>query len=338
MMGGRMRGTVALCSVVGLLASARPAFAEPPPVSLALEQCPHLSSSELERIFSAELGSPTAIPGDPGITEVTIVCEGVRVVIRVKDPLSRKTVQRSFDTTAFDEKATPRLIALAASELVLASWAELYSNPTPTVEPEGKPPSPTEANAIRQALRERSFFAGEPEDPQQRPDPEEAENRVLRIVALGSVRTFPGEETTPSGDDGTLWGGGMRLGEERFKLVAWSLDTLIERGTVIAHGGEELTVSEITSWTIGGSLLAYYSFKEVFTARLGVGLRAGLIAQDSPTVAPWGWPLGVTSLTLRAKSLVMEFSGEGGYVAFPASGGEVSGFWLSGQFGLGMVL
>jgi len=334
----RMRGTVALGSLVGLLAWARTASAAPPPVSLTLERCPHLKTAEVERIFSAELGSPTTVPGDPNVTAVTIVCEGVRVLVRVKDPLSRKTVQRSFDTATFDEKATPRLVALAASELVLASWAELYSNPTPTVQPEGPPPTPEASTAVRQTLRERSFFAGEPEAPREPSDPEAAENRVFRLVALGSIRTFPGEETTPEGHDSTLYGGGVRIGEERFKLVAWSLDMLIERGTVIAHAGESISPNRITSFTLGGAMLAYYSFKDVFTVRLGVGLRAGFIAQDSPTVAPWGWPLGVTAWTLRARSFVLEFSGEGGYVTFSTAGGEVSGFWLSGQLGMGVVL
>ena len=158
------------------------------------------------------------------------------------------------------------------------------------------------------------------------------------LVALASVRTFPGEATNASGEKGTLWGGGVRLGEERFRLVAWSLDTLIERGTVIAHSGERVTATEVTSFTIGGALLAYYAFRDVLTMRLGVGLRAGLIAGDSPTVAPWGWPLGVTTWTLHGGGAVLELSGEGGYVSFPASGGEVSGFWLSGQLGVGMVL
>jgi hypothetical protein len=338
MMPGRMRGTVAVCLVVGLLGWAPSASAEPPPVSLALERCPHLSTAEVERIFSAELGSPATIPGDPNVTEVTIVCEDERVLVRVKDPLSRKTVQRSFDTKTFDKKATPRLVALAASELVLASWAELYSNPTPSVQPVGPAPSQKEASAVRKALRERSFFAGEPEGPTARPDPEEAENRVLRLVALASVRTFPGEPTAPSGESGTLWGGGARIGEERFRLVAWSLDTLIERGTVIAHSGERVTASRVTSFTIGGALLAYYTFRNMFTTRLGVGLRAGVIAGDSSSVAPWGWPLGTTSLTLRGERILLELSGEGGYVSFPASGGEVSGFWLSGQLGIGVVL
>jgi hypothetical protein len=331
MMAEGMRGKVALWSLLWLLGWARPAFAGPPPVNVTLEACPNLNPAEVERIFSAELGSANPGVSDPTVTEVTITCEGERVVIRVKDPLSRKTVQRSFDTSAFDPKATPRLIALAASELVLASWAELYSNPQPTVEPEGPKPTPDDATAVRKALRELAFFREEPEPPTPATAADEPEERVLRVLGLFSLRGFPE-------DDSSLMGGGLRVGEERFRLVGWSLDTLIERGTLIAHAGETITKSEATSWTIGGALLAYYSYKQFVTVRLGVGLRAGAVFADKPRVAPWGWPLGVSVITFRAQSFVMDFSGEGGYVAFPASGGEVSGFWLSGQVGMGMVL
>ena len=331
MMAAGMRGKVALWTLFGLLCGARPALAETPPVNVTLEACPHLDPTEVERIFSAELGSATPGVSDPTVTEVTITCEGARVIIRVKDPLSRKIVQRSFDTSTFDPKATPRLIALAASELVLASWAELYSNPQPTVEPEGPKPTPDEATAVRKALRELTYLREDPEAPTAEPDPNDAEERVLRVLGLASVRTFPKDKSF-------LAGGGLRLGEERFRLVGWSLDTLLETGKLVARSGERTTESKATSFTIGGALLAYYSYKQIVTVRLGVGLRAGAVFTDKPRVAPWGWPLGVSVITLRAKSFVMDFSGEGGYVAFPASGGEVSGFWLSGQFGMGMVL
>jgi hypothetical protein len=324
-----MRGKVALCWLFGVLFRAPEAKAESPPVNVTLEACPKLNPAEVERIFAAELGSATLPVADPTVTEVQIVCDGARVIVRVKDPLSRKTVQRSFDTTNFDDRARPRFIAIAASELVLASWAELYSNPTPTVEPEGPKPSSEDATAARKALRELSFFSDEPEPRAE--DPSEPEERVLRVVGMASVRGFP--------EDGSaLYGGGLRLGEERFRLIGWSLDTLIERGTVVAHSGEEVIRSTATSATIGGALLAYYTYKKTLTVRLGVGLRAGVVAAESLAVAPWGWPLGVSAITLRGGSFVVDFSGEGGYVQFPASGGEVSGFWLSGQFGMGMVL
>jgi hypothetical protein len=321
-----------LGTVVGLLAWAPLALAKAPPVSLALEECPHLSTPEIERIFAAELGAASTTTANPGVTEVTIVCSDVHVLVRVKDPLSRKTVQRSFDTSTFDPRATPRLVALAASELVLASWAELYSNPTPAVEPEGPVPSANATMAALSALRERTQLGGVDAEPRPRPDPDEPDDRVLRLVALASVRAFPG-------DSGALYGGGARLGEERFRLVAWALDTIIERGQVISRVGGQPIESTVTSATFGGSLLAYYSFKQVLTLRLGVGLRAGVVVASKPSIAPWGWPLGVTIWSLRVGAFVADVSGEAGYVAFPISqGGEVRGYWLSGQLGIGMVL
>jgi hypothetical protein len=331
MMLGRMRGAAVLGSVVGLFLWGRVASAAAPPVSLALDGCPHLSPTEVERILSAELGATLAVEGGPNVTEVTIVCEDVRVLVRVKDPLSRKTVQRSFDTSTFDMRATPRLIALAASELVLASWAELYSNPTPSVEPEGPIPSPESARAAREALRELTLL-----DPPDEPEPrspteaDEPDERVMRVLALASLRAF-------TANSSMLYGGGARVGEERFRLVAWTLDTLIENGPVVATVGDRTIRSNVTSWTFGASLLAYYRF-EVLTLRAGAGLRAGIVAADEATIAPWGWPLGVASFTLRIGSFVTDVSGEAGYVAFSVNEGEVRGYWMSAQLGLGMVL
>src|SRR6185503_1988304 len=194
-------------------------------------------------------------------------------------------------------------------------WAELYSNPTPAVEPEGLEPSPLDASAAREALLERSFPNGEPREPgpRHRADSDEPDERLLRAVALASVRQFTGRE-------GVLYGGGARLGEERFRLVGWALDTLIERGTVEVKIAAQQRMREVTSATFGASLLAYYRYKAL-TLRVGAGLRAGVVASGEPTLAPWGWPLGVSTWTLRIGSFVTDLSGEAGYVVFPVSGG-----------------
>jgi hypothetical protein len=325
-----MRGWLGLAFSLGVIGWAPVALAGAPPVSLVLEECPHLSRSEVERIFSAELGSSTTDQTSPNVTDVTIVCEGAKVAVRVKDPISRKTVQRSFDTSSFDAKATPRLVALAASELVLASWAELYSNPLPQVEPEGTPPSPGEAAAVLDVLSEKRIVREEGPKPRSSHDEQsdEPDERVLRLVGLGSWRELLSQE-------GSLAGGGVRIGEERLRLVAWALDTIIERGQVRGEGGSHHT---ITSATIGGSLLAYYRWKPL-TFRLGVGLRAGIVAEREATLAPWGWPLGTTIWTLRVDPFVLDVSGEAGYAVFSISdAATVRGYWLSGQLGLGMVL
>jgi hypothetical protein len=329
-----MRGWLGLALSLGLVGWAPVALAGAPPVSLVLEECPDLSRSEVERIFSAELGSSTTDQTSPNVTDVTIICEGARVVVRVKDPLSRKTVQRSFDTSSFDERATPRLVALAASELVLASWAELYSNPLPQVEPEGAPPSSGEAKAVLDVLKEKKVVHDDEKRTSIRraEQSDEPDERVLRLVALGSIRGFPAEE------DSVLGGGGLRLGEERFRLVAWSLDSFFEGGDVVGKQGSQSVTEHVVSWTVGGALLAYYRWKPL-TFRLGVGLRAGVVSAEKTAVAPWGWPLGTTIWTLRFGSFVMDVSGEAGYVVFPlAEGAMVRGYWLSAQGGFGMVL
>lgn len=314
---------VAAWSVAGLLL-APGAFAAPPPVSLALEGCSDLNAPEVERIFAAELGATSTPEAGPGVTEVTVTCEGVRLLVRVKDPLSRKTVQRSFDGTTFDDRAVERLVALAASELVLASWAELYANPVPQVRPEGPEPPIDAAAAALDFVRERALV--ESERPRERRESRRSretnrpDERALRVLALGSVRSFPGRDTP-------LFGGGARIGEEPIPIVSYALDALVER-----------TVESpfVTTATIGASLFAYYRVS-VLTLRIGAGLRAGLVTENRVALAPWGWPLGTTAWTLRLQSFVMDLSGEAGYVVLPF-GDSSRGYWLSGQLGVGMVM
>ena len=50
-------------------------------------------------------------------------------------------------------------------------------------------------------------------------------DRAFRIIGVFSVRSF----FTHSG---ALWGGGLRVAEERFKTVGWTLDALVESGEV----------------------------------------------------------------------------------------------------------
>ncbi|MGC4092848.1 MAG: hypothetical protein QM756_34185 [Polyangiaceae bacterium] len=82
-------------------------------------------------------------------TWVVVQCNGSKVVVEVHDPLSRKIVQRRFDFGPAASRARGRLVALAAAELVLASWAELAVLPAPRVEPEGPPPSPVQRELAR---------------------------------------------------------------------------------------------------------------------------------------------------------------------------------------------
>jgi hypothetical protein len=313
------------------------AYASAPPVRVTVDQCEAIDEAEVRRILSAELGtSPSNIAG-PSVTDVVITCEHTRVIVRVRDPISRKAMQRSFDIGLSDPKARSRLVALASSELILASWAELEMNPRLKVAPEGPEPNPQAISAAKRAVDD---FEYHPKPPPPWYETETPRDRLLRFVFMGSVRGFFDRT-------GTLWGGGFRVGEERFRIVSWSADFLFETGDVQTNAHAPYRVE---TGTLGAWLLLYKRWG-ILTGRAGAGLRlvavsstprAPNIAEGSTTIAPWGWPLAASSLTLKlGPTFLVELSGEVGYAVLPvpsASDPGVRGAWFSGQFGVGFAL
>jgi hypothetical protein len=327
-----------------------------PPVFLELEGCSELDESEVRRIMSAELRARPVDAKGPDVTEVSISCSANGAAVKVRDPISRKTVRRSFDLGTAEPKARGRLVAIGATELVLASWAELFTNPNPKVEPEGPRPSPPMASAARSVASGAkppstapttahpaprpppSPPASEPARYEPRPRPwyvlDSPADRQFRVVGVASARGF-------FKSDGILWGGGLRFGEERFRFVSWSADVLVETGSLATSGNQY----GVTTTTAGGALMLYYKNRH-FTARLGAGLRAGFAGAThggsaAASLAPWGWPLGTTSVTLRiSRSVVIDLAAEAGYMVLPVPGtGEksIEGAWFSGQFGIGFI-
>jgi hypothetical protein len=361
-----MRVSASLGFLLGLTL-ASPAAAVGPPLLLGVSDCGELDEREVRRLVVAELGAIPVEQHGPGVTLVTVRCTGLRVVVRVDDPLSKKTVARGFDTGPLDPRARARWVALAASELVLSSWVELDTNPTPKVEPEGpaapaparraaqaavrrRTPVPTIARASalgRPGATVRAPVVAQRVQPQ-RPaaETEAAEPRLAadklarnaRAVALVSARRF-------FDDSGSLWGGGVRLSEERFRHISWSADLLFEAGSVASR----LTDYRLRSGTVGGWLMLYERANAI-TLRLGAGIRMGVIASlasnapdgtpaSASAVAPWGWPLAATSISVAGGPIVIEYSMEAGYVVLPVggtSGPSVRGGWFSGQLGLGV--
>jgi hypothetical protein len=360
-----MRVSLASVLLLGLTLVAAETRANGPPFLLGATGCGELDEREMRRLVAAELGAIQVEQRGPGVTLVSVHCGGLRVVIRVDDPLSKKTVQRAFDTGPMDHRARARWIALAASELVLSSWVELETNPAPQVQPEGPavpapvrraaqaavrrltppPPAPrapapvgaaggvtTSAGTESKSSEEPQTGGGNHEDPDHQ--------RSFRAVALGSVRTF-------FNDDGTLWGGGMRFSEERFRHMSWSADFLFEAGSIDTAKADY----RVRSGSIGGWLMLY-ARRRVVTARVGAGLRVGFAAslaentstdyegsRNSGAVAPWGWPLAAASLSIDLGPLVTELAFESGYVVLPvggSGGASVAGGWFSAQLGLGV--
>jgi hypothetical protein len=338
-----------------------------PPVHMLVRECEGVVETEVERVIAAELGAETGADDqaqDP--TWIVARCTGNRVIIEVSDGISRKTLRRSFDLGAAPLGTRGRLIAVAASELVLAGWAELAIRPKLRVEPEGDPPSEGRVRAAIERAQQVRATASNEQWPKE-PAPEAAtasdqpsepplardraerrgnwfslqppERRMFRIVPLASLRSFVGH-------DGALWGGGLRLGEERLVSTGWALDALVESGRIDAF--------HIDNYTVGGELYLYVS-SPYAALRAGAGLRAGL-ATSSPsapseamplqeatrTPAPWGWPMLTLSATLGTKGgPVLEVSGEAGYVALPVTSGRygqsIRGPWFALQAGIGFA-
>lgn len=308
------------------------AAAAEPPVLIALDRCEELDQVEVRRVFVAELGVRSAEASGPGVTEATVICQGPRVIVRVYDPLSRKLLQRSFSLSRADRQARPRLVSIAAAELVLASWAELGTNPEPEVEPDGPPPEPETARAARTIVKlqtlsyeSRAVPAGEADAP---PD------RMFRLAALASARQF-------FNYSGTLVGGGLRIGEERLRWLSWSADALFETGSLDGDNHYDVYTA-----TVGGHLFVSGRVGRL-TARVGAGLRAGLASAATETgngvasLAPWGWPLAATSLSFKvSEAFVLELAAEGGYVRLPVQGRAerlIEGGWISGQAGVAVI-
>jgi hypothetical protein len=321
-------------------------------VRVLLKGCTDVREEEVERILTTELAvdaSHSESVKEP--TWVVVACAGNKVVLEVHDPLSRKIVQRRFDFGRSKAQARGRLIALAAAELVLASWAELAVLPAPRVQPEGGPPDPdgrrlardrviAPPNAGTMLLGTDPVLASETRGP--------GGERIVygdyvwerlpgrtnsRALALASIRKFPGH-------DGALIGGGVRYGSDLMPLHGWAVDMLVESGTL---GGVRAD-----NWSAGGMLYFVGESGRHLVLRGGAGLRAGLIRTFGPGSksdlafpAFWGWPLLAIAVSAKLDRLLVEVASEAGYATLPARPGNPEssrGVWLGVQLGFGLAL
>ncbi len=344
-----------------------------PPLRLSLHSCEHLIDGEVERILLLELGSKRAEEGSVLVTEVMIECGPTRSIITVEDAITRKVLRRAIPADPTGE-GQARLLALAASELLLASWAELDINPHPLVEPEGLVPSAELVSNAREALRARHSAA--PRHPPNNRSSSEAARLDFETVNDDSAVALDLEPPSPVrmsprdrheqqrtssrlrvlgvlsgrgilGLPGMLYGGGVRVGQDSYGVVAWTLDALLERGTVDA----DLGALGLTAVSVGG-IVGYSHKASLMTLRAGGGLRWGLTvvqaeldgaAASSVTSSPWGWPVLSASLTLHTnEALVVEWGAEAGYAVLPVGKSSgigapaLRGAWVGASFGVGV--
>jgi hypothetical protein len=321
-----------------------------PPVRLMLHDCPQISEVEVERVLAAELGSESAPNDDADPTFIVVTCAERRVLIEVTDVVSRKTLQRKFDLGRSTPRARPRLLAIAAAELVLASWAEIALRPRLRVEPEGPAPSASRARAAAARARTaastpdvRDATMTADDDPEVEAEArarrswwltlQVPERRHFRVVPLVSTRSFIDH-------GGRLWGGGLRIGEEPLAYASWALDTLFESGTLENPSSSY----KVDTWTLGALMYLHHRLGLV-ALRAGAGLRGGFVAsrvasgEATRSAIPWGWPMLALNVTVGDHAQV-ELSAEASYVALPVTattlGVSVRGLWLALQLGIGI--
>jgi hypothetical protein len=338
----------AVFATVGtVLALATPAWAAGPRVRLTIDECDRLDEPSVQRIFAADLGASVTAEYGPDVTEVSIECQGPRVIVRVRDPISRKNLRRSFDSTAFGNRGESRLIAIAASELVLASWAELRSNPNPVVEPEGPKPSveavttarasvrahtkpteiatPNRAPAVQPRAGAGAAAATQPLPGPRAPSRPSTQAR-RRVLAVASARAFFQKY-------GAVAGGGFRYGEDFLRVASWSADVLIESGRVQYQSTSSSFGAHVYAHTRGGPL----------TCRLGAGVRMGILSTPSRTtsVATWGWPVGAANCSsVIGGGVVVELGGEAGYAYLQTNStgrASIRAGWFAGLLGMGLA-
>jgi hypothetical protein len=96
-------------------------------VGLDVEDCPSLRSDEIARLVALELDAPVTTPATSGeqVTRVKVACVDSRIDITVIESLTGTQMKRTVALTANERNVVGRLVAIAASELVITSWIEL---------------------------------------------------------------------------------------------------------------------------------------------------------------------------------------------------------------------
>lgn len=301
-------------------------------------RCAGVTAEELQRILAAELGAAVSGEERPFSTRVQIECDVIRAKLFVHDPLSRKSLRREIELSDLDARARGRLLAIAAAELVTASWAELEVNPSPRVEPTGPLPPSATISEVRGVVTQQRRAAQE----RRTRKPHRENPNVVRALAVVSTRRFIEH-------DGAVWGGGVRVGQDFPGYISWMADALFETGE-FASGSERVST---TTGTVAGALFLQHRWRRV-TARAGGGLRAGWVRiagsnDDSllgaTKLVPWGWPLGVLSVSFwPSDTLVLELQGESSYAKLPLTSGArlddpaLRGMWVSVQLAAGLRL
>lgn len=285
------------------------------PVSVWVDGCP-LAGDEVKRLAELELyrGPERPLP-------VALRCDDVSMVVTVDDPVTKKTLTRTFPRAEMPPRGAERYAALAIAELVEASWSELLL-PAPDVPVTPVGVSPEERTLAVETLP----------------------TRRVRLAAFGAVRGWAATGVTQ-------WGGGLRVQV----AIAGPFGAMAD--VLGASGVKRVPAGRVSA---DGVSTAVFATARLDEGRLGLALGLGgrLMGErlvgfpDDPAVyegrtvsAIIGGPAACGEVSVAFGRLHLSATVEAGYVARQLDGRTdgvtvtgLAGTWLMGAVGLGWRL
>jgi len=310
------------CAALLALAAAHATAGEPAvDVSLRVDPCVEVDVGAVERLFFLELGTspprPVASTATRPHAAVDVGCAGADIEVRVEDPLTGKSLARRMARGL--RAGRERLIALAAVELLVASWIELEAASDRT-------PDPALGKARRDA---QQLVAGRLSHP-----------RWTTTTSLIATAGRAGVDHA---------GGGVRL-ERDTDRWGWSAEI------AVWVGSQRVALGDVAAAAISGALAGHLSLGSgPIGFRAGAGARiaqVSLTGEPSPGSRATGdqvtgvaaGPFARAGAVWRAGRAALSLTVEAGYhlagvrgTVDGAPATAVTGSWLAGQLGVGWV-
>lgn len=187
------------------------------PIDLDLSECPDLDVALVRRLLRIELTlsleERESRPED--VTQVAASCADSEATIRVDDPTTGKTTSRRVRLA----HASERLLALAAAELISASWAEHHVRPRPEVEHLDQTASEEVTEEATEVVARRVFTPLPPREPEEVPP----------AWTFGALFGSIGVSGRPAH---ATFGLGLQVGLELNRLFAALFDVTYDLGRV----------------------------------------------------------------------------------------------------------
>jgi hypothetical protein len=297
-------------------------------VTVEIDPCLSVARSEVLRLTELELDARVVSPSlaPPHATRVEVTCSGQHVKLRVTDPVTGKSLERTLALGTHEVDVTGRAVALAIVELVLTSWMELTLAEPPPKSVGFEPPPP----GIKDLAEERAVTLG------------------ARSGGVDHVLAFA-QAQGPFEGFGLGWGGGARLGWNFGE--AW-LGGDIDLVAAQSEATSTLGSVRATTWS-SGLRASFKLWLDPVWLEAGPGFRVGIArltgtpVDDTDTrggvvAGVWAGPIGYAGLGVELWHVALTLGAEGGYTtqAVSANVGDgnqvaIDGAWLAVSAGAG---